>query len=109
MIKKAFILLCVLATPAVAFGECTATTTYSSCNAGYGYNSIMQSCTVCRVGYYSSGGTTACTRCPSSGGVYGTTDSTGSTAITDCFIPADTDMTDTTGTYHFADDCYYTN
>ena len=108
--KKVFILFCVIATPGMALGECTATTTYTSCNPGYRYNSLLKSCALCQQGYYKAGtGTAACSRCPSPDGVvYGTTDSTGSTSKTDCFIPADTDISDTTGTYQFTGDCYYT-
>lgn len=52
---------------------------------------------------------TGCTRCPSSGGVYGTS-AAGSTAITDCYIPAgDISWTDDTGTYVCGEDSYYSN
>ncbi|MBQ8293850.1 MAG: hypothetical protein IJX89_00490 [Alphaproteobacteria bacterium] len=60
----------------------------------------------CRAGYYGDG--TTCTRCPSSGGVYGTS-AAGSTAITSCYIPANSSMSDTTGTYTFTSNCYYSN
>lgn len=49
-----------------------------------------------------------CTQCPSSGGVYGTS-AAGSTAITECYIPSNTSITDSTGTYEFTDNCDYKN
>lgn len=110
MMKKVFILFYALVAPGIVFGACTETKTYSSCNAGYGYNSSLKNCALCQQGYYkATAGATSCTRCPSSGGVYGTTDSTGSKAITDCYIPAATSISDTSGTYQFTDDCYYKN
>lgn len=71
-------------------------------------------CSACPAGYYKSyGGDGArgdvCTRCPSSGGVYGTT-TAGATAVTQCYIPAgDISWTDSTGTYTCGEDSYYTN
>ena len=75
----------------------------------------------CEKGYYGSpsynltnrGCTGTCTRCPSSGGVYGTTASSGATSITDCYIPAGTSysFSDTigSGTQTVQSDCYYSN
>ncbi|MCM1293947.1 MAG: hypothetical protein NC311_00080 [Muribaculaceae bacterium] len=60
--------------------------------------------TMCEKGYYNNNGT--CEPCP--GG--GTTAVGGSSnAITDCYIPAGTVGSDTTGTYKYTDDCYYTS
>lgn len=61
----------------------------------------------CAKGYYKNG--FSCTRCPSSGGVYGTTASTGATSITQCYIPSGTSMSDGTGTYTYTSNCYYSN
>ena len=61
----------------------------------------------CRQGYYKDG--TGCTRCPSSGGIYGTTESTGATSITECYLPSGSTGTDSTGTFTVTDNCYWTN
>lgn len=50
-----------------------------------------------------------CTRCPSSGGVYGTNTAGQNTDITSCCIPANRTMTDTKGTFTFTDECCYSN
>jgi len=65
----------------------------------------------CAVGYYgsSSNGTSGCTRCPSSGGIYGTTASAGSTSITSCYIPSGTSFSDSTGSGRYTSNCYYSN
>lgn len=75
-------------------GTCTSTTQYR-----------------CAVGYYgtSTNGTSGCTRCPSSGGIYGTTAAAGSKNITSCYIPANQTMSDGTGEYVFTNKCYYKN
>lgn len=64
----------------------------------------------CAAGYYQSGGsgaTMTCTRCPSSGGVYGT-NNIGTTDITTCCIPANSSMKDSGGAYTFTGQCCYT-
>jgi len=61
----------------------------------------------CKIGYYGTG--TSCTRCPSSGGVYGTTSGAGATKITECFLPAGTAFSDTTGSGTYTENCYYSN
>lgn len=65
----------------------------------------------CAVGYYgrSTNGTSGCTRCPSSGGVYGTTATAGSTAITSCYIPEGSSFSDGTGSGTYTGNCYYKN
>lgn len=65
----------------------------------------------CAVGYWgtSSNGTSGCTRCPSSGGVYGTTKSAGSRLITACYIPSGSAFGDTSGSGTYTGDCYYKN
>lgn len=90
------------------------------CPSGYWHNTSTNTCVacptnatcddqqnfVCNKGYYKNG--TSCSRCPSSGGVYGTTASTGATSITSCYIPSGTTMSDSTGKYTYTSNCYYT-
>lgn len=69
--------------------------------------------TRCQAGYYGSGrftinGTDPCTICPSSGGIAGQSVTGSNTKITDCYIPANTSMSDGTGTYTYTNNCYYT-
>lgn len=63
----------------------------------------------CAKGWFgsSTNGTSGCTRCPSSGGVYGTTDAAGSDAITKCYLPVETSMSDSTGTFTCSGKSYY--
>ncbi|MBQ8294560.1 MAG: hypothetical protein IJX89_04200 [Alphaproteobacteria bacterium] len=61
----------------------------------------------CIQGYYKD--KMECKRCPSSGGVYGTTKSSGATNVTECYISSGVSMSDSVGTYIFNRDCYYTN
>lgn len=83
--------VCVLMT-----GQCTKTTVYR-CAAGY-YGKVK-----------SLGGLSGCTRCPSSGGVYGTNTAGENEDITSCCIPANRTMTDSGGTFTFTDKCCYSN
>ena len=54
----------------------------------------------CAWGWYGNADLGGCTRCPSSGGVYGTTIYAGNNnTITDCYIPGGTVATDGTGTF----------
>jgi len=62
---------------------------------------------VCNIGYYGTT-TTGCTRCPPEGGIYGLTAAKGKTKKTDCFFPAGMSIKDTSGTYEYTEDCYYT-
>ena len=65
----------------------------------------------CAAGYYQSAGTGAsmtCTRCPSSGGVYGT-NSVGTTAITSCYMPSGSSFSETSGSGTYIGNCYYVN
>ena len=95
------------ATPNAKYTACV-------CKAGYYRPTDNSSCTPCPEGYYKDtvGDTAECTQCPTSGGLLATTASTGSTSITDCYIPAGTEWTssDKTGSYteKFTADCYYT-
>ena len=104
--------------------NCTSDTTYTAAGTGY-QKKINRQCecgsgtatckttTVyqCAVGYYghSTNGTSGCTRCPSSGGVYGTTAAAGSTAITSCYIPSGSSFSDGTGSGTYTGNCYYQN
>ena len=104
--------------------NCSSETTYSAAGTGY-QKKINRYCecssgvatcketTVyqCAVGYYgrSTNGTSGCTRCPASGGIYGTTAAAGSTAVTSCYIPSGTTFSDSTGSGTYTGNCYYTN
>lgn len=65
----------------------------------------------CAAGYYttaaSPSATMTCTRCPASGGIYGTSE-IGNTSITGCYIPSNTSYNDGTGNVTLSGDCYYT-
>ena len=50
-------------------------------------------------------GSSGCTACP--GG--GLTESVAAESITECYLPANTNYEDSTGTYIFTDDCFYSN
>lgn len=65
----------------------------------------------CRVGYYGNptSDTSGCTRCPASGGIYGTTLSPGGMGITQCFIPSGTASNDSAGEFTYTGDCYWRN
>lgn len=61
----------------------------------------------CAAGYYgtTTNGTSGCTKCPTPG-----TSNTGTnTSMTQCYIPADTEMSDSSGTYIYTKNCYYSN
>ncbi|MDE6481519.1 MAG: hypothetical protein K2L25_01715 [Alphaproteobacteria bacterium] len=67
---------------------------------------------VCPKGYYGKVDIYAstiptCTRCPASGGIYGTTDAPGAQDITECYMPADTEIKDETGTFSCSEKSYY--
>lgn len=49
-----------------------------------------------------------CTKCPNSGTTSGTSDGGDGTTITDCYIPKGSKFSDSTGTWEYGDDCYYT-
>ena len=100
--------------------NCTSDTSWSAGNTGY-EKKVTRTCDCntcrtstsyrCAAGYYgsSTNGTSGCMRCPSSGGVYGTSVA-GSTSITSCYIPAGAiSWTDSTGTYVCGEDSYYAN
>ncbi|MBE6456370.1 MAG: hypothetical protein E7008_00270 [Alphaproteobacteria bacterium] len=92
--------------------------TKSACNASTNCAcAVVEREVRCAAGYYGTAsygmladgtyGYSGCSRCPSSGGVYGTSVA-GSTAITSCYIPAgDISWTDNTGTYVCGEDSFY--
>lgn len=63
----------------------------------------------CPKGYYGKRDSSVptCTRCPASGGTYGTTDAPGARDITECYMPAGTEIKDETGTFSCSDKSYY--
>ncbi len=65
----------------------------------------------CAAGYYgsSTNGTSGCASCKTDTSNNSATSVAGSTAITSCYIPSGTSMTDDVGTCKFVDDCYYSN
>lgn len=71
----------------------------------------------CSSGYYSNGSTSTCTRCPNSSTLgwlnseltsytYGTTATSGATAITECYLKPGT-FYDSTGTFELTGNCSY--
>lgn len=63
----------------------------------------------CASGWYGSPSTvgSGCTKCPTSNGVAGVTAGPGFTAITNCFLPAGTAFSDTTGSGIYSSPCYW--
>lgn len=88
-------------------------TTNASYNSSTNTVSAICSCSTatykCAVGYYGSPKNTlsGCTRCPASGGVYGTTAAAGATSITKCYLPSGTAFSDTAGSGEYTGNCYY--
>lgn len=81
--------------------KCTKSTDYR-CAAGYYKSGVIR----CLGSIDGSASCSGCSRCPPSGGIYGSS-APGSTAITACYIPTDTSMSDSTGTYTYTSNCYY--
>ena len=69
---------------------------YAACVAG------AKTYTSCNAGYYLSGG--LCLTCPSGG-----TSAAGATSITSCYLPSGTTGSDSTGSYTYTSNCYYSN
>lgn len=106
-----------------ASGSITSTTngviSTRTCTTKASYNSLtntvgaMCSCGKatykCAVGYYGSpnNASSGCTRCPASGGVYGTTAAAGATSITKCYLPSGTVFSDAAGSGEYTGNCYY--
>ncbi len=92
------------------------TTSWTAGNTGY-QRRVYKTCNCdgvcnqtneyrCAAGYYgsSTNGTSGCSRCPSSG-----SSSAGSTVITACYLPSGWTGTDSTGSYTYTANCYYSN
>ncbi|MDE6481767.1 MAG: hypothetical protein K2L25_03050 [Alphaproteobacteria bacterium] len=89
------------------------------CTTNASYNSLTNTLTAmcncsaatykCAVGYYGSpkNASSGCTRCPASGGVYGTTGAAGATSITECYLPSGTAFSDAAGSGEYTGNCYY--
>lgn len=76
------------------------------CPAGrYCPNAFMSSTFACSTGYYCTGGNVNGSKCPENPPA--TTAGTGYSAITQCYYPANTSISDITGQYVFATNCYY--
>ncbi|MDW2958441.1 MAG: hypothetical protein R8M37_01355 [Alphaproteobacteria bacterium] len=61
----------------------------------------------CDQDYYGTptNGSSGCTPCPEEG----LTEYFAAESITECYLPANTNYTDATGTYIFTDDCFHSN
>lgn len=86
--------------------KATCNTTTCKCSTSREYR--------CAAGYYGSppaiqqiGSLTGCTRCPASGVRFGNS-AVGSTTITSCYLATGTGISDTTGTFTYTSNCYYT-
>lgn len=93
---------------------CTACT---SAPTGAQYTTENSCAWECSSGYYSNGSTSTCTRCPNSSTLgwlnseltsytYGTTATSGATAITECYLKPGT-FYDSTGTFELTGNCSY--
>lgn len=81
--------------------------TVATCNCGVCNTSTQYRC---GEGYYgsSTNGTSGCNQCPMDGNTYGLS-AAGSTAKTSCYILSGESLSDSTGTFTYTSDCYYTN
>ncbi len=81
---------------------------YTTSNSGYKCISTSSTQYGCVANYYTTAASPSasmtCTACPPSG--IGKS-SIGNTAITGCYIPANTALTDSSGSYTYTSDCYY--
>ncbi len=91
--------------------SCTRTSTKTYvCEAGY-YGSPTSStsgCTQCEKGYYCPGGTTRYS-CATQTKNSSATSAAGAKSITSCYLPANTSFSDSSGTYQYSSNCYYSN
>ena len=97
---------------------CSSTTSWLTSNGKTGYERrtvCSSGCGTyeyrCAAGYYGkpTNDTSGCTKCPSSGNVAGQSVAGSNSAITSCYIPANTSLSDSTGTYQYTSNCYYSN
>ncbi|HNY24995.1 MAG TPA: hypothetical protein PKJ33_00390 [Alphaproteobacteria bacterium] len=91
---------------------CIVDTVYTSCDAGYYLSGGV--CSVCPTDTYKDTISAAgsCTSCPYLQDVQGHTSGTSYTnhdSITDCFVLSGTTFSDTSGSYSFTSNCYYSN
>jgi len=95
--------------------NCTSDTTWGASSTGYETkatrtckcNSCIEEYSFrCAAGYYGNPTitTSGCTACPTGG-----TSAPGAKAKTECYIPAGTTQSDSTGTYVITSNCYYSN
>lgn len=79
---------------------------YTKSASGYVCTSTSSTQYGCATNFYttatSPSASMTCSACPSSG-----KSAIGNTTITGCYIPANTDLTDTSGTYKYTSNCYY--
>ena len=93
-------------------------TTCSPCSSGYyciGKGTMVSNVsdvtlatsTACSQGYYQPNtGQSSCNACGSLNGLKATTSGTGKTKVTDCYLPSNSNLTDSIGTYQFTGNCY---
>ncbi|MDR0741799.1 MAG: hypothetical protein LBF28_03425 [Rickettsiales bacterium] len=86
-------------------GYCLKSGTSSGCS-GCVYPTTCTDSTIsaCKAGYYKNTSNT-CSSCPSGG----TSSDKNTGGITDCYIPVGSTVADTTGSYTFDSNCYYSN
>ncbi|MDE5615601.1 MAG: hypothetical protein K2I81_02080 [Alphaproteobacteria bacterium] len=86
-------------------------TKYSTQDNNYTCTSTSSTEYGCAAGYYTTAtaasASMTCSLCPASGGKNGTS-TIGNTAITGCYMPANTALSDTSGNYTYTSNCYYT-
>ncbi|MDE6478190.1 MAG: hypothetical protein K2L94_02990 [Alphaproteobacteria bacterium] len=83
-------------------GQCATCPSNATCTDGMTF--------ACSAGYYrASTAAIACTQCPydSMTSRYGTTASTGSTAVSQCYIPESVGFSDDTGEWEYTNKCVY--
>lgn len=83
--------------------QCVNNVATASCSSNNTYK--------CAQGYYGSPTefNKTCTRCPTSGGIAGTTSGSGATSITECYIESGSTGSDSTGSFTYTGNCYYSN
>ena len=70
-------------------------------------NVTLATSTACSQGYYQPNtGQSSCNACGSLNGLKATTSGTGKTKVSDCYLPSNSNLTDSIGTYQFTGNCY---